>query len=657
MELTRHMFNQILILLLSAVFVSVVFHRLHLPAIVGYITVGIVTGPHLLAWVPDTELTHDVAEFGVVFLLFMIGLEFSLSRLISMRRVVFGFGGLQVLLSMLITILVGAWFGMTLAELIVVGSIVALSSTAIVSKQLTEQFEINAHHGQNAIGILLFQDLAVIPILILIPSLVNIDLASLTISISWAVVKGSIAIATILLLGRWLLRPLFYFIAKTRSLELFTLTALLITLGCAWLTDYFGLSLALGAFLAGIMLGETEFRHQLEVDLRPFRDILLGLFFISVGMQLNLSILMYAWPWMLMLLVALLVFKTVLIGGLGLIFTRDPVVSARTALVLGQGGEFGFVILSLALSYQLLPTDYGQVILAAILMSMLIAPFIIEHNKRIVSFLLGLKQSKVESSELPNIHDAAHDLSDHVIICGFGRVGQNIARLLEHVSIAFIALDLDPERIKHASLAGDNVVYADATHYQILKAARIDQAKALVVSFAGQQTSLKILQQVRVHHKKLPIIVRSYDESDTDLFYDNGATEVIPESLEASLMLASHILLLLKIPPKTVNQLIKRSRDQRYDLMRMVFPGEEEFSFEELPSSEILQAVEVPVESKMIGAAIGELIDENARLRIAALRRGKQRLIDPDLSTRIQAHDILCLYGSADEIDRVESLL
>jgi len=381
--------DSILILLAVSIAVTTFLHRFHLPSILGYLIIGVVVGPYVLNWIPFNANTQELAEFGVVFLLFTVGLEFSLPKLAAMKTTVFGFGGLQVIIAVLVTTGMGVMFGMTMPESIVVGSVVAMSSTAIVLKSLADQGELYEAHGTAAVGLLLFQDLAVIPFLILVPSLVGVNGGALSGELFTAFLKGSAAILFLIALGQWVLRPLFHRVVKTQSMELLTIAILLIVLGAARLTHYLGLSLAMGAFLAGMLLAETEYRNQIQVEIRPFRDVLLGLFFITIGMRLNIPILLAAWPWVLLLLTALICFKVILITLLGFVFMKEKRDAFRTGLVLAHGGEFGFAILSLAMSYALLPQDYGQVVLGALFLSMVMSPVVIRLNGFIASHVFS----------------------------------------------------------------------------------------------------------------------------------------------------------------------------------------------------------------------------------------------------------------------------
>ncbi|HID48859.1 MAG TPA: potassium transporter, partial [Chromatiales bacterium] len=441
-------FHDILILLIIAVAVLALFLRLRLPPILGYLTVGALVGPYGLGWMADSEHTRDLAEFGVVLLLFTIGLEFSLPLLLRMKSAVLGLGGLQVLVTTLITVGIALQADLPLEVAIVLGGVVAMSSTALVIRQLSDQGELHSRHGRNAVGILLFQDVIVIPFLILVSTLAAPSGSATGTVLLLALGKGILALVLILGIGHWLMRPLFRGVARFRSTELFTLTTLLVALGAAWVTHMLGLSLALGAFLAGMMLGETEFRHQLDAEIRPFRNVLLGLFFITIGMLLDLGGLLDIWPKVLLLLGVLVFGKLIIIAGFCRLFGWDGSVSLRTGLVLAHGGEFGFAILTLALSTQLLPTDVGQLVLASLLLSMAFAPLVIRYNRALARWLLPRRDPPAMEPRQESIAADSQDLRQHVILCGYGRVGQTIGRLLREAGIPYTALDLDPAGVR-----------------------------------------------------------------------------------------------------------------------------------------------------------------------------------------------------------------
>ena len=563
----------ILSVIACSLIVSVIFRRLRLSVILGYLFVGALVGPHALKLVPHTANLNALAEFGIVFLMFTVGLEFSLPKLLSLKKSVFLIGGLQVFFSVMITTLMGILVGMPTLAALVVGSIAAMSSTAIVVKQLNDQLELQSAQGLNAIGILLFQDLAVIPIIILIAGLASSNPESLSIILLWALLKGIFAILLIFVIGRWLLKPVFHLISQTRAIELFTLTVLLVTLTAAWLTHIMGLSFALGAFLAGIMLAETEFRHQIEVEIRPFRDILLGLFFVTIGMLTDITSWFQTWQWILLLLFAIVPGKLLLITGISYFSGKNSSTSLRTGLILAQGGEFGFAILTLALNEKIIPADYGQVILAALLISIALSPLLIRFNKKIAMLLLPKTTILQEKASKKKIAILTKDLNQHIIICGHGRVGQHIARLLNKIEIPYISLDLDSTLVKRAKRAGDTVIFGDAAHPEILKAAGIKNALALVISLSDYKTAKKILKLARQHYSFLPILVRCRDERESRELKELGATEIIAELFETSLTLSNHLLQRINLPADKIAHIIKEVRNSDYNLLLKVFKG------------------------------------------------------------------------------------
>ena len=567
-------FDTLIIVLTIAVVVVVLCKTLKIPPIIGYIVVGIISGGHIMALLPDAQYIHRIAEFGIVFLMFSIGLEFSLSQMVKMRNLVFGLGSAQVVLTALLTSLAGYWLSLSWNQAMALGCIVALSSTAIVSKQLEDQNELHSESGHQAISILLFQDLAVIPFFILISSFTLTD-HTMGLSLLTALGKTSLTIFLIVGLGRWLLRPLFKEIVSTHSQELFTLSVLLVTVTSAWITHRLGLSLAFGAFMAGMMLGETEFRHQIEASIKPFRDLLLGLFFITIGMLFNVSAVVHIWQWVLILFLALTGLKMVVITIISRISGTDWFASLRTGIVLAQGSEFGFALLTLALRDKLFPEQYGQVILGALLLSMIVAPLFIYFNETIAKKLLPQSWFPKQDFVHPSASELfTKNLSNHVILCGFGRNGQGIAKLLDDEQVPYIGIDDNLELVNNCQAAGLPVIYGDSSQYALLVACKIAHAKAIVITFEEIPSIRKILPQVRTHYEKLPIFVRTHDDSYLEEMQALGATEVIAGSLETSLTLATHVLLATGVSSKKVLELMKKIRSTRYRMLREVIPGE-----------------------------------------------------------------------------------
>ncbi|MBA1146458.1 cation:proton antiporter [Ectothiorhodospiraceae bacterium WFHF3C12] len=650
--------EDVLILLTASVLVVAVFRRLYLPPIIGYLCVGVVLGPSVTGLLGGVEDVRLLAEFGVVFLLFTIGLEFSLPQLIAMRMTVMGLGGAQVLITSVVTGAVAYAIGASWQSAIVVGGALALSSTALVTKQLTEQFEVHTRHGRNAVGVLLFQDLAVVPLLVIIPILASGDPERLGAMLAWAILKGLGAFLAMLLIGRWALRPLFHEVAAARSTELFTLAVLLVALTAAWATHLAGLSLALGAFLAGVMLGETEYRHQIEADIRPFRDILLGLFFISVGMLLDLAELAATWYWVVLALAGLVLFKGAVIYAVVRLFGEDRRVAARTAIVLAQGGEFGFAVLSLALPVGVVGETAAQVVLAAIVLSMVLAPVLIRHNEGAAHRLARAGFASHGPGAAAAVRQLAEPLTDHVVICGYGRTGQNVARFLENEGIPYLALDLDPARVREAQAAGERVQFGDATHREILEATGLGNARLLVLTFEDPQAALKVLRHAREQRPDIPVTVRTRDDVYLERFREEGATEIVPETLEASLMLASHTLAMLEVPLSRVFRYVREVRADRYRVLKSYFHGRERQDPQKLARfREQLHAVTLPEEAHAVGRQLAELDLEGLGVTVTAVRRGGIRGPQPEPETVLISGDVLVLYGVPEALERAESVL
>jgi CPA2 family monovalent cation:H+ antiporter-2 len=637
----------ILLLLATAVLATSLFRALQLPALLGYVVVGILLGPSGFNVAPQDAQTRNLAEFGVVFLMFSIGLEFSLAKLKTMRNLVFGLGGLQVLLTMLLATALGLAVGLGIGAGLALGGALAMSSTAIVVKLLAEHNELDTRHGRRIIGVLLFQDLAVVPLLIFIPALASG--ANMAEAMAWAGAKAVLALGLILVLGQRLLRPWFHVVAARKSPELFMLNVLLITLGLAYVTDLAGLSLALGAFVAGMLISETEYRYQVESDIRPFRDILMGLFFVTIGMQLDTVAVLNQLPGTLAMLALLILGKLLLITALTRRFSDDWGIALRTGLGLAQAGEFGLVLLALAGTYGLIPVGIKQAALAAMILSMLVAPFLMLHSEKLARRLAGgawLEQAR-------GVHEIvvkSFGVSKHVILCGYGRSGQNLARILEVEGVPFIALDDDPKRVHEAAAAGDNVVFGDCTRAEVLTAAGINRARAVVISFAHTPTALKVIATAHRLRPGAPIIVRTLDEADLDQLMEAGAMEVVPEVLEGALMLGSQTLLMAGVPLGTVLKRIRTMRELRYSTLRGYFKGLTDDEEEERISQEHLASLHMEAGLSGVGRTLGELDLESVGVTILAVRRHGIRATNPTPETQLEAGDIVILRGTPEAL-------
>ena len=639
-----------LLYLLAAVLGVVACRSLKLPPMLGYLTAGILIGPHALALAQNSESVRHLGEFGVVFLMFSIGLEFSLPKLRAMQRDVFGLGLLQVVLTMaavcggtlLLAQTLGGVWDVGWQTALALGGTLAMSSTAIVVKLMAERAEIESEHGRRIMGILLFQDLAVVPLLVLIPALAAAP-EDLLPALGWASLKAVVLVTVLLTGGQGLMRWWLTLVARRKSDELFMLNLLLITLGLAWLTELAGLSLALGAFIAGVMVSETEYRHQVGTDIRPFHDVLLGLFFITIGMMLDWHILLEQWALVLGLLAVPLLLKLGLILLLARGMGATTGVGLRAGLYLAQAGEFGFVLLALMQTHGLLRPALMNPILAAMVLSMLATPFLIMYSNQIVMKLVASDWLQ-QSIQMTHIARKAIDTSKHVIICGYGRCGQNLARMLEQEGIPYMALDLDPDRVRQAAAAGHSVVYGDATRLQALVAAGLVRASAVAITYLDVPSALKVLANTRSHAPQVPVVVRTQDDLHLDRLQAAGATEIVPEAIEGSLMLASHALALVGVPMRRVIRLVQDQREARYNLLRGYFHGADDDRVQER-DQERLSTITLPPGAKTLGQPLEHLALHAMGVRVVSLRHSNGRTAALADVLVLAAGDTLVLSG------------
>jgi len=651
-----------LLYLLAAVLGVVACRYLRLPPMLGYLAVGVLIGPNALAVAKDAEGVRHLGEFGVVFLMFVIGLEFSLPKLRAMRRHVFGLGLFQVTATMLgasaIMLLIGMidpqrW-GLSWQTVVALSGALAMSSTAIVVKLMTERLEIESEHGKRVMGVLLFQDLAVVPLLVLIPAL-GASAEQLVSTLAVASLKAALLIFILLAGGQRIMRWWLTLIARRKSEELFVLNLLLITLGLAWLTELAGLSLALGSFIAGMLISETEYKHQVETDIRPFHDVLLGLFFISIGMMLDWRLVLERWPLVLLLVTVPVLFKAAVVALLSRGLGATAGVSLRTGLYLAQAGEFGFVLLTLAQKNALISAELLNPILASMVLSMLSTPFIIMYSNTVVMKLVSSEWLQ-QSLQMTTIARKSINANKHVIICGYGRCGQNLARMLEREGIPYMALDLDPDRVRQAAAAGDSVVFGDAARLQALMAAGLARASAVVITYLEVPGAMKVLANTRAHAPQVPVIVRTQDDHDLDALRNAGATEVVPEAIEGSLMLASHALALVGVPMRRVIRIVQDQRDARYNLLRGYFHGADDDSVDER-KLERLGTVTLPLGAASIGRPLGHLALHALQVQVMSLRRSAGKAVDLSQDPTLQDGDTLVLSGKAETLAIAEQKL
>ncbi len=638
----------VLLLLGASVFAVVLFRRLNLPPVLAYLLVGSVIGPHALNLMHDVHRAEHLAEFGVVFLMFSIGLEFSLPKLYAMKRIVFGLGLLQVGLTMLLTLGGVMLLGVSWQLGIALGGVFAMSSTAVLTKLLAERLQLDSAHGREIMGVLLFQDLAVVPLLVLIPSLTQPP-EKLAMLLGVAIIKATLVLALILVFGQRLMRKWFHFVARAKSAEVFVLNVLLITLSLAALTEIAGLSLALGAFVAGMLISETEYKLQVEEDIKPFRDVLMGLFFVTIGVKLDLHILVGLWWQVLLSLLVLLLVKAAVVGMLSWRLGSTPGNAIRSALWLCAGGEFGFVLLG---EIAHLPKTIEQIALTVLVLSMLLAPFIVQYSEKVVMRFVA-SEWLLRSMQLTSIAAQSMGTDKHAILCGFGRNGQYLARFLAQEGVNYIALDLDPDRVREAAAGGESVVFGDAGRKEALIAAGLMRASVIVVTMSDTALAEKILHHVQETRPDLPVVVRTSDERDMARLSNAGAAEVVPETLEASLMLASHALVLVGVPINRVLKQIRQIRSQRYRFLRGFYRGLSDREEDDAIQPR-LHSVWLNEGAAAIGMHLADLALDSLGCEVSAIRRRGIRALEPDPETCLEVGDVVVLLGPPEAVAAAE---
>ncbi len=643
--------SQLLVLLTVATLLVALCQRFGLSPILGYLATGILVGPAGFGWIPEGATMRLLAEVGVVLLLFTIGLELPLPRLLAAKRLVLGLGGAQVLLTALLLGLAALWLGRPPVEALILGSALALSSTAIVLKQLGEQMELPAPHGRVVIGILLFQDIAAVPLLVVLP-IFAADSAGLTGALVLALAKAALLFLALVFIGR-LLPSILHWVAATRSLELFMLTALLLAVAAAGLSALAGLSPTLGAFMAGMLLGETLFRHQIEADIRPFRDLMLGLFFATIGMQLDPKTFLESPAMVALVVIGLVVAKPVILAPLIRYFGQTMTDAWRSAISLAQGGELGLLAVSSAFAFGLLSESVVQPVLGGLILSMLIAPILLRFNRPIAAFLTSSAQTTKPLDAEAQIADTSRDLDGHVIIIGYDRLGQNLVSILTEEGIPALALDLQLERIRQAAAAGEPVLFGNALQPGILRAAGIERARALAITIEDAALAERIVGHIRGLGIEVPVLVRSTRGRDEEALIEAGAM-VFPEGLESSLAFAGQILVMLDVAPSQVEARLNEIRAQDYAPLRAFFHSTdaEKAAAQGRDFSQQLRSVLLSEGHYAAGRTAQELQLEELGIESLDVRRGAIKVPGRLLDTRLRAGDVLVLKGEYEAMER-----
>lgn len=561
--------QEIILFLTAAGILVPLAHRFRVSPVLGFLLVGIVIGPYglgllieALPWlqyltISDSEHVHILAEFGVVFLLFMIGLDLSLERLWSLRRYVFGLGGTQVVITSCLIGSIALLFGNQPEQAIILGAAFALSSTAVVLQVLTEEHRLGSASGRTSFAILLMQDLAVVPILFIVGMLGASTGASVGIAFLKAIALAAVTIAAILMAGRLIIRPLFAFVGATRNRELFMAATLLIIILTSVISAKAGMSMALGAFLAGLLFAETKYRREIEVDIEPFKGLLLGVFFMSVGMAIDLRFVLQNPVWIFLSVLGLIVIKSAVLYGICRTFALPRPVALETSVSLSQGGEFAFVIIGLAMVSGILSTDVGQFMLIVTALSIALAPPTINLAQK-----MAHKLGEKELETLEDVSVIPPDLNGHVLIAGYGRVGQMIAKLLDDQKVPYIALDSSSSLVAQHGYKGGTLVYGNATHPEMLRRMGIGAAQALVVTMGDPSIANKVVTAAKAAAQNIRIYSRAADLPHAHALIKDGATSVVPETIEASLLLGEVLLKGIGIPDQAAHKIVEDKRQE-----------------------------------------------------------------------------------------------
>lgn len=652
---TLPLFEELLLLLLASVPITFLFTRLRLPTIVGFMITGIVIGPYGLGLIREAEAIDFLAEIGVALLLFTIGLEFSLRRIMEMRRLVLFGGGLQVVLTVALVAASAYLLNRTVSQALFFGFLFALSSTAIVLKSYIERAEIDAPHGRAAVGVLLCQDLSIVPMMLLVPILgggdegVSISRVILTLGTAAA------ALAGIILAARKLVPYLLYHIVSLRSPEVFIISVVLLCLGTSWLTSQFGLSLALGAFIAGMVLSESEYSHQIVADILPFRDVFNSVFFISIGMLLSLSALIADLPTVVAWVVALVVGKALIVLAAVRLLGYSMRISVMAAVGLAQIGEFSFILAKAGLAEGLLPTGDYQRFLAASILSMIATPFLIKAAPRLgYAAQSFFSPGSLLEPTVTGFSPEEADLSGHVVIVGYGLNGRNLARVLRRVGVPYVALELNAEAVRDATAEGERIIYGDATRREVLHHIGIERARILVIAISDPVATRHTAWLARQMNSNIHIIVRTRYMSELQDLLELGADDVIPEEFETSIEIFSRVLREYGIARHDIHRQVAAIRSEGYQMLRSPsLPHAVVSDIGDALGGASTDTLLVADDSSAVGKAIGELnLRSLTGATIIAVVREGQTEINPGPQLKIEADDVLVLLGDPEQIDR-----
>lgn len=648
--------RELITVLAASIFVISIFHRLKIPTVVGFLITGILIGPGGLALVRDLKTINAMAEIGVVMLLFTIGLEFSLERLQRIQRYFWLGGAVQVIATIVVTGLLSRAFGATLQDAIFYGFLVALSSTAVVLKLLSDKNQLGSPQGQVSMGILIFQDVAMVPMLALVPVLANIRSVSL-VSLSSHFFISIIVVVAVFLIARKVMPVAISMIVETRVKELFLLSSLFVCLGMAYLTASLGLSLALGAFLAGMVISESYYSHQVVSDILPFKDVFNSLFFVSIGMLLNIRMVWNLKTLIIPVVVGIIVIKMLIVFFTVRLLRFDFRPSLLTAFGLAQIGEFSFVLASLGRENGLITWQVFQVFIASSIMTLLITPLCLEFGQKLIDRLYDRleKEKGVES-----IRPERWGVQNHVIIAGFGLNGQNVTRVLKETSIPYVILEVNPDTFRRVSQAGEPIIFGDVSSPVILKEAGIARARVIVLAISDPAATRRSVSIARQLNPDIFIIVRTRFASEIEELYRLGANDVIPEEFETSIEIFVRVLEKFHLPRNIINTHVQIIRSERYGILRGARSSSRRLTEKiyDFIEAGVVETFLVAEGSWIAGRTLGDIgLRGKTGVTVIAVVRNEKTFTGPGADFRLEVRDILVLVGDHQAMDKALAYL
>jgi CPA2 family monovalent cation:H+ antiporter-2 len=648
------------LLIVLAVTISIVFlsQKLRVPAIVGFLLAGVVIGPGGLGLITSVNQVETLADIGLVLLLFIIGIEFSLESFLTMQRRIIWAGFLQVFATVLVVLTIVLSLGVPPGVGVFYGFLVTMSSTAIVLRIYNDRGETNSIQGRLASGTLLFQDLCIVPMMLLVPFLAQSAQGSL-LDVGWAILKSLLALVLIVWTARKLLPRLLHQVALVRNREVFILFVVLICLGTAWLSSVSGLSLALGALIAGLVISESELSHQVVADVLPLRDCFSGIFFISIGMLLNPEILRQDWLTPVVELLLIVSIKTLVVLVIFWWLYRSARLGILLGLSLAQIGEFSFILAKAGIGHNLLSTTEEQTFLAASIPSMIATPFLIQSAHRIADRLTGQMGRENEKRPVADRTTETAEIEGHVIIVGYGLNGQNLARVLRESGIPYQVLELDPELVRAGKAAGEPINFGDGTRTDILQQVGIGRARVLVIAISDPTATARTVSQARRLRSDVKILVRTRYVAEIERLYSLGANQVIPEEFETSVEIFARVLQEYHVPRNVIGLQVDLIRREHYGTLRgLRLEGKQLDELSQFLVGATTDTFSVLDDSPVVGRSLQETaLGERCRVTVIAVVRDGKPFHNVGSDFVLQSGDLLVLLGDHESLDHAAQMI